>query len=261
MKSDRRTFIKNSLTASAGLMALSSPGILANGLNTGSILAIAAHPGDGMFTMGGTVAQHIANGGKGTFLSLSLGEKGHNTIPPAEYGQMQVEAMEKAAQSLGAEAVFLDYPDAEIPFNEEASLIVCDEIRRLQPSIIITHWEGSWHKDHKHCYQIVQYAHFYAGLKTLMRDYQPHYAGKLFYAENWEDTEDFQLDTYMDISQVFEQWQSACAFFPMWRGETGFRYNDYYRSLAIMRGCLSGFSHAVALMSSEGQRIQKLQKF
>ena len=45
----------------------------------------------------------------------------------------------------------------------------------------------------------------------------------------------------------------------MWRGETGFRYNDYYSSLAAMRGCLSNFKHAVALMSDATQRTQRLQ--
>ena len=72
-----------------------------------TILAIAAHPGDALFTMGAAVAQHIANGGQGAFLSLSLGERGHKTIPPAEYGQMQRAATEKAASLLGAETAFL----------------------------------------------------------------------------------------------------------------------------------------------------------
>jgi LmbE family N-acetylglucosaminyl deacetylase len=49
-------------------------------------MAIAAHPGDGMFTMGAAVAQHVHDGGKGIFLSLSLGERGSNTIPTPEYG-------------------------------------------------------------------------------------------------------------------------------------------------------------------------------
>ncbi len=217
---------------------------------TSDIMAIAAHPGDGMFSMGAVVAQHIANGGGGTFLSLSLGERGHNSIPTTEYGRLQQEAMEQAANSLGASASFLNYPDAEIPFNEEASLVVCDEIRKVKPSIIVTHWEGSWHKDHKNCYQIVQYARFYAGLKTLERTHPAHYVGQLFYAENWEDMDGFQLDTYLDITSVFDKWQSACALFPMWRGETGFRYNDYYKSLATMRGCLSGFTQAAALAAA-----------
>lgn len=130
----RRDFIKTSLTASTGLLMSDIGLTFGSGRNTEPILAIAAHPGDGMFTMGGAVAQHLANGGKGTFLSLSLGERGHNSIPAEEYGLLQVEAMEKASGMLGAEAAFLDYPDAEIPFDEEISLTVCDVIRRVKPS-------------------------------------------------------------------------------------------------------------------------------
>src|SRR5947209_19027226 len=89
------------------------------------IMAIAAHPGDALFTMGATVAQHIHNGGSGVFLSLSLGEKGHRTIAPKEYGEMQRTATEKAATLLGADTVLLTYPDAEIPATDAATLTVC----------------------------------------------------------------------------------------------------------------------------------------
>ena len=48
--------------------------------------------------------------------------------------------------------------------------------------------------------------------------------------------------------------------FPMWRGETGLiRYNDYYRSLAVMRGALAGFQYAVALMSDPAQRVRRIR--
>src|SRR5579864_2417351 len=172
----------------------------------GKIMAIAAHPGDGMFTMGATLAQQIARGGKGVMLSLSLGEKGApRTIPVRQYGDMQRAATDKAAQLLGAEAVYLTYPDAEIPFNEESSLAVCDVIREHKPEIIVTHWNGSWHKDHQNCHLIVHDAIFYAGLVTLERQRPAHNAGKLFYAENWEDASNFLPDTYIDIEAVYEK--------------------------------------------------------
>lgn len=219
-----------------------------------TIMAIAAHPGDAVFTMGATVAQHIQNGGRGIFLSLSLGERGHRSLLPAAYGALQRAATEKAAKILGAEAMFLSYPDAEIPLSDEASLAVCDLIRQPKPSILVTHWSGSWHKDHQNCHAVVRDAVFYAGLPALARERPAHSVAKLLFAENWEDMTNFQADTYLDISGVYDKWVEACAEFPMWRGETGFRYNDYYRSLAVLRGCLGGFQYAVALMSSPEQR-------
>jgi LmbE family N-acetylglucosaminyl deacetylase len=224
-----------------------------------SIMAVAAHPGDALFTMGAAVAPHIAKGGQGVFLSLSLGERGHKTIPPREYGPMQRAATEKAAKMVGAEAAFLTYPDGEIPMNDEASLAVADHIREFKPAVLVTHWSGSWHKDHQNCHGVVRDAVFFAGLAALSRALPAHSVSRLYFAENWEDMANFQPDTFLDISGVCERWLEACAEFPMWRGETGFRYNDYYRSLAVMRGCLGGFPLAVALMSSADQRERRVQ--
>ncbi|HTT18216.1 MAG TPA: PIG-L deacetylase family protein [Candidatus Binatia bacterium] len=224
-------------------------------------MAIAAHPGDGLFTMGAVLAQQIERGGAGTLLSLSLGEKGApNEIPVQQYGEMQRTATQKATHLLGADSIFLTYPDAEIPFNEESTLSVCDAIRQCRPDIIVTHWSGSWHKDHQNCHLIVRDAVFYAALETLSRSRPAHTVSKIYYADNWEDATNFVPDTYLDIEAVFEKWLQACDFYPMWRGQTGFfRYNDYYGALAIMRGCLSGFKHAVALMSDIGQRTSRLR--
>ncbi len=227
----------------------------------GKIMAIAAHPGDGLFTMGATLAQQIARGGSGVLLSLSLGEKGApKNIPVPEYGEMQRTATEKATRLLGVENVFFTYPDAEIPFNEESTLRVCDAIREHKPNIVLTHWKGSWHKDHQNCYAIVRDALFYAALGTLKRSLPPHSVSRTFYPENWEDATDFVADTYVNIEPVYEKWLQACDFYPMWRGQTGFfRYNDYYSSLAVMRGCLANFKQAVALMSDASQRSDRRQ--
>lgn len=221
-----------------------------------NIMAIAAHAGDGFFAMGAPVALAIHQGSQGVFLSLSLGEKGSATIPPEQYGAMQREASERTAHMLGATAAFLAYPDGEIPANDESAFAVCDEIREYKPDIVVTHWRGSWHKDHRACYKTVNDAIFYAALPAITRKQPAHTVQKLFFAENWEDAQDFSVDTYLDITPVFDRWFEACAFFPMWRGETGFRYNNYYHSLAVARGCLSNFEYAVALMSPAEQLIR-----
>lgn len=226
----------------------------------GKIMAIAAHPGDGFFTMGATVAQQIHSGGAGVFLSLSIGERGApRNIPVKQYGELQRTATDKAAQLIGATAVYLTYPDGQIPFNEESALAVCDVIRAEKPEIVVTHWSGSWHKDHQNCHLIVHDAIFFAGLQTMERSKPAHSVAKLYYADNWEDATNFQADTYLDIDSVCDKWLQACDLYPMWRGQTGFfRYNDYYSSLAVMRGALSNYKRAVALMSDSTQRSARL---
>src|SRR5579864_276687 len=260
---NRRSFVQ-SVGSTAVLSALTGSTTWAHASASappGKIMAIAAHPGDGLFTMGAVLAQQIERGGAGVLLSLLLGEKGASKdIPVDKYGEMQRTATQKAAQLLRTEAILLSYPDAEILFNEESALRICDAIREHKPEIVVTHWSGSWHKDHRNCYLIVRDAVFYAGLETLARKHPAHAVSKVFYAENWEDADKFVPDTYVNIEDVYEKWLQACDFYPMWRGQTGFfRYNDYYSSLAVMRGCLSGFKHAAALMSDSSQRTQRSQ--
>jgi N-acetylglucosamine malate deacetylase 1 len=258
---NRRSFAQ-SVGGAIALSALSGSSVAKQSLSGGSaggIMAIAAHPGDGLFTMGAVLAQQVERGGTAALLSLSLGEKGApKDVQVQQYGEMQRAATEKATHLLGVESLFFAYPDAEIPFNEEITLAVCDSIRQYKPDVVITHWSGSWHKDHKNCHLIVRDAVFYAALPTLARSRPAHSVARIYYADNWEDANNFAADTYLDIEAIYEKWLQACDFYPMWRGQTGFfRYNDYYSSLSIMRGCLSGYKHAVALMSDPEQRLSR----
>jgi LmbE family N-acetylglucosaminyl deacetylase len=223
-------------------------------------MAIAAHPGDAVFTMGAAVTQHILDGGSGVLVSLTLGEKGAPRGTSTDrYAELQRAASENAARAIGAQFELLTYPDGEIPLKDQVALEVCDIIRKHTPRIIVTHWSGSWHKDHQHCHLIVRDAIFYATLPTMNRKDPRASASKLFYADNWEDAEAFKPDTFLDITPSFEKWIKACGEYPMWRGETGFRYNDYYSSLAVMRGCLSGFRYATALMSDPADRVSRVR--
>jgi len=240
------------------------PGRAEGGMSNGqqreftSVMAIAAHPGDAFFAMGAPVTVATRGGGQGWFLSLSLGERGSAVTEPQQYGVTQRQAAEKGAARIGAKALFLQYPDGEIPVTEEAKFAVCDVIRACKPSTIVTHWRGSWHKDHRACNEIVNDAIFYAGLPAMARKDTAHAVRKVYFADNWEDADGFVADTYLEITAVFEDWLKACNEFPMWRGETGFRYNDYYASRAVGQGCLSNFKRAVALMSAEDQRVLRV---
>lgn len=259
---NRRSFAQavGSAAVLSALSQASSSGESAKARLPGKVMGVAAHPGDGLFTMGAVLAQQTELGGAAVLLNLSLGERGApKDIPVDQYGEMQRKATEKAARLLSIDTVLLDYPDGEIPFNEESALRVCDVIREHKPDTVVTHWSGSWHKDHRNCNKIARDAIFFAGLETLKRSRAAHSVSKVFYADNWEDATGFVADTYIDIDPVYEKWLQACDFYPMWRGQTGFRYNDYYGSLSVMRGCVSGFKHAVALMADENQRVQSLR--
>jgi LmbE family N-acetylglucosaminyl deacetylase len=224
-----------------------------------TLVAIAAHPGDAVFTMGAAVPKHIENGGKGVFLALTASEKGAPAnIPLEKYGELQRETSEKAAKMLGAEFEILTYPGTEISLNDRVAQAVSDVVRPHRPDVVVTHWSGSWHKDHQNCHLLVRDAIFYADLATMNRKDPLHTVRKLFFADNREDADNFKPDTYLDTTALFTKWMQVFDAYPMWRGQTGFfRYNDYYQSRGHAR-LLIRVPPRGALMSNPTERVSRV---
>jgi LmbE family N-acetylglucosaminyl deacetylase len=131
-------------------------------------------------------------------------------------------------------------------------MAVADVIRQYRPTIILTHWNGSFHRDHNNTYHNVLASLFFAGLKTFVREHPPHRPEKVFFAENWEDVEDFKPSVYLDISDVFDRYIEAIHAYSLFRGEVvSFRYEQWYRGASEMRGAEAGFDRAIALMPHE----------
>lgn len=226
------------------------------------ILAIGGHAGDMDLTAGAVIAKYTQSGHKATFLHLTPGEKGHPTLPPDEYAKQKVEEAHRFADIVGADVRFLAYKDAELPVNDEVKYEVCDVIREVKPDMIITHWKNSIHKDHENTHWIVEDARFYAGLKTIERPLPAHWAGQVYYADNWEDPYDFEPDVFIDIPQeAYETWVKAMHVYAYARGETSrFPFIEYYKALTIVRGAPVGFPRAQAFKAPRGA-LNKRQQF
>lgn len=226
------------------------------------LLVIGAHAFDAEIMAGGVVANYTSQGHAATFLHMTLGEKGHRTLSPEEYAVQKKEEAIACAEALGAKALFLPYKDAELPLNEEVKYEVADIIRAEKPDILITHWKGSIHKDHEYTHYIVWDAIFYAALPTFKRELPAHGIGSIYFAENWEDMEGFELDTYIDISSSYERWITAMQKYELFRGgASSFRYADYYKALAVLRGCRGNFTYAECFMRPKGAKTDRLSRF
>jgi LmbE family N-acetylglucosaminyl deacetylase len=222
------------------------------------VLAVGGHAADMEFTAGATVAKYTAAGARGVFLHLTAGEMGHPRLSGAAYAKQKIDEAQRAAKVLGAEARFLPYPDAGLPRNDEVAYQIADVIREVRPDVVITHWRGSFHSDHVNAHYNTRQALFYAGLPAIQRAHSAHSPKKILYAENWEDMEDFEPDLYLDITDVYDRWVEAASQYELFSGSvSGFRYRDYYEALAVMRGCLAGYSRAVALMRPRSALITR----
>lgn len=220
------------------------------------IMAVGGHIGDMELTAGGVLATMALKGYKIVTVALTAGERGcppHMTVP--EYRKQKVEEARIFAEMLGGESVVWDYPDCELPVNDETRFKLCDEIRKYKADVLLTHWKGSIHKDHIATQQLVFDAQLLAGLPSVEREYPAQFAKELYYCENWEDPYNFARDTYFEVSdEGFALWEKAISHHWFTVNSKDFKYKDYYTHLMRVRGIEMRKTYAQAFAREEMDR-------
>jgi LmbE family N-acetylglucosaminyl deacetylase len=202
-----------------------------------TILAVGAHAGDMELTAGALLIKQHELGDSIVVLHLTLGEGGNPKMPPEQYGQQKRREAQAAAALLGARVIFGPYKDGELPNNDEARRYVAEVIREVKPTLVITHWRSSIHPDHSNTHAIVEDAVLLASLEGVKLARPPHRGVRLWYAENWEDAENFSPYLYVDVSEEMEKWRQLVSSYEFVRGGiSSFAYLDYYGALATLRG-------------------------
>ena len=215
----------------------------------GCIMVVGGHAADAEIMGGAAVLKHVDAGWRAVLVHMTPGEKGHPKLSSQEYLAIKEQEAKTAAERLGADYVMMPYPDGELPVNEEAQMRLADVIREYRPTIILTHWKGSFHRDHNNTYANVLASLFFAGLRTFERAHPPHSPSRIYFAENWEDMEGFQGEVYLDTTDVFDRYIHAIHAYSLFRGEVvPFRYEQWYQGASMLRGAEAGFDRAVALM-------------
>lgn len=221
------------------------------------LLVVGAHAGDAEVMAGPVIAQHTADGGEATVLHLTLGERGHPSLPGEEYALQKRDEALAAAEVLGATARILPYRDGELTADQPTKYSVAEIILDERPDVLITHDSGSFHRDHAACHEIAVEAAFFAGLADLWPGRRQHQVRAIYFAENWEDKRNFLPSLYIDTSQGHEAWLTALRCYELFRGGlSSFPYTRYYAALTVVRGAESGTSHAKAFaVPPEANRI------
>lgn len=224
------------------------------------LMAIGGHVGDAELTCGGVLASASLRGEKIVTVALTGGERGappHITV--ADYRRQKEDEARAFAEMLGGEAVVFPYVDGELPETDEVKLQLCDVIRQYKPNVLLTHWKNSMHKDHMATHRIVKDAQFFAGLPTMERALPAHYAAGPYYAENWEDAEDFVPYTYVEVTpEGFELWYKAISTHWFAVNSPSFHYRDYYATLMKLRGylCRKDYAEAFTIEKIDQKIIQ-----
>jgi LmbE family N-acetylglucosaminyl deacetylase len=102
-------------------------------------LAVVAHPDDLEYGATGAVARWTAEGRIVTYLLVTRGEAGIDTIPPAECAPLREAEQRAAAEIVGVDVVeFLDHADGTIEYGPALRCDIAHAIRRHRPELVIT---------------------------------------------------------------------------------------------------------------------------
>ena len=198
-------------------------------------------------TAGAVLLKQRQLGDRIVMLHLSLGERGNPKLAASVYGAQKRKEAEAAANVLGAEVIFAPYRDGEVPNTEETRRYVADVIRQVKPTLVITHWRESIHRDHAATHAIVVDAVLLAAIEAGAKGEPAHRGTRLWYAENWEDTEQFQPYLYVDVGDEMSKWRELVSSYEFVRGGiSSFAYLEYYTALATVRGAEARRRQAVA---------------
>lgn len=113
-----------------------------------SAIAIAAHPDDIEFLMAGTLLLLAKAGWDIHYFNLSTGNCGSATIPAARLRVQRSQESRRAAKRLGAiwHAPIAD--DLEIFYEDRLLRRVAAVVRRVQPTVVLTHAPVDYMEDH-----------------------------------------------------------------------------------------------------------------
>jgi 4-oxalomesaconate hydratase len=207
--------------------------------NSTRLLVISAHAADFVWRAAGAIAMVTKAGGAAKVVALSYGERGESGELWKEPGQTEekVKAIrrsegEQAAAILGATFQGMDLGDYPLELNRAAIEQLVAEIREFGPTTILTHTkEDPFNPDHGAAYAATEKARQLAagaGVASAFQTIRP--PSLLLFEPHQPELCGFYPNTFLDITSVFEQKQSAME---VMRAQSYLR--DYYAQRAAQR--------------------------
>jgi N-acetylglucosamine malate deacetylase 1 len=120
-----------------------------------NILAFGAHPDDIELSCAGTLAKYFKQGHKVNIAIATDGSAGHPTMTAKDLIKIRKKESAEAAKIIDAELFWLGFPDQFLIDNKETRIIFIDTIRKCKPDVILTHYPGDHHQDHRMISELV----------------------------------------------------------------------------------------------------------
>lgn len=171
-----------------------------------NILLIGAHPDDSEVVAGGTCALWQQAGYTVTIVSMTNGDKGHQTLCGTELAARRKEESLRSAALVGAQSIVFDIPDGELEPTLSVRRQVVRMIRECEADLVITHRPNDYHPDHRYTAQVVQDAAYMVTVPQFEPDVPALRENPVFmyFMDHFQRPYPFQPDVCVDVDAVME---------------------------------------------------------
>jgi LmbE family N-acetylglucosaminyl deacetylase len=231
------------------------------------VLALFAHPDDAEFLCAGTLAHLASRGAELSLVTLTSGDCGSAVLPAEKISRIRQKEAERSARMVGATYACLGEKDLSIFYDRPTLRKVMELVRRVSPSLVMTHPPADYMVDHETTSRLAQTACFGAmapNYRTRARSAAkplravPH----LYYAEPFGGRDvlgqEVRSTTYVDISATFVRKEQMLACHESQQAWLQAQQNvsenfGVVRQMAARAGQLSGFQWAEGFRQHLGQ--------
>jgi LmbE family N-acetylglucosaminyl deacetylase len=179
---------------------------------------------------------------------VTNGNMGHKEIPPEELAQIRKAEAKRATEIIGAEMIWMNYPDEWVFSNRETREDFIDMIREARPDLILSHSPDDYHPDHRQVSQLVFDASFLASVPYVKTTHPAHEKVTPIYYMEPLGGQGFNPTEYVDISDTFQLKRQMLACHQSqvkWLKEhDNIDFLEFMETIAKFRGLQCGVAYA-----------------
>ena len=219
-----------------------------------NVLAVGAHPDDLEILCAGTLAKYAARGDRVTMAVATNGEVGSATLSKAEIAAIRRREAEASARVIGADLVWMNYPDEFLFSNAETRLEFLNLVRSVRPDIVLAHGPTDYHPDHRTSGGILWDIRVMTTVPNIKTEAPPSARiPEILYMDTIAGIE-FAPEYYVDVTDVFEKKKEMLACHKSqaaWlEDQYQMSYIEFIEHTARYRGLQCGVRYAECFGSS-----------
>src|ERR1700721_2913107 len=167
------------------------------------VLAVGAHPDDLEILCAGTLAKYAARGDRVIMAVATNGEVGSPTLAKSEIAEIRRGEAKASTDVIGAEFIWMNYPDEFLFSTEHTRLDFLNVVRRARPDVILTHAPSDYHPDHRATGQIIWDIRVMTTVPNIKTQAPPcEKIPEIYYFDTVAGI-DFTPQFYVDVTETF----------------------------------------------------------